>query len=601
MSLIHEKLKAGEGGTARWFLKVSDDLIYGPVSMETLYDWATEGRIAPGHLVSNDKATWAPAESFPSLRMECTVDNGNGGTYGPFNLLATPHLVQQGLIRPDAVIVNTLTGQEIRAASVAGPEPAPTTAAEPTATQAVPLPDTRRIDELREQLEVEKLERAQTAAAAAAREKELHTRLGALEDELLKTSGLLSTTRKQLTDAQASRKAARKHAAEEEKSPATDPARERAEARVAELEAALQKQTAALESARGEAGQEQEKLRAKIRKLEDDIEGSTSLLEAARQEITLQRGVRDEKKETREKKERDLVATAKRQRETADRLQGEIAQLRRQIDIEKDVRSGEDREAIDRERKLIRRLRHLEQRTAVSVSLLSSLGETIESSVAALDTEGTGEKPPLARLEERIASLEESVTPRTWYLRLEDESVFGPVSLAELTEWASDCRIGPDHLVSTDKETWTVAVDVPDLGMDWMVRLIDGNSYGPIHIAAVKDLLANGTVSGDAPVENRSTGETLQAGALDNPVITAAQHLSTRLTEQLQGLWDIVAAERERNRILEDAAREAREKTRDVLAGAAAAIADTVKKSREPAGLPPKSVAAALKAPSKNT
>jgi len=598
MSLIHERLKAGESGTARWFLKVSDDLIYGPVSMETLYDWATEGRIAPGHLVSNDKTAWAPAESFPSLRMECVVDNGDGKTYGPFNLLATPHLVQQGLVRPDALIRNTLTGQEIPADSVS--EPSPTTAREGQATgRDVPLPDSRRIDELREQLEVERLRQTQTAATATAREEELNARLAALEDELLKTSGLLSATKKQLTAAKASRRAAKKRAAAKEEVPVPDPAREQAESRVAELEADLQKQTEELEAARGEAGQEQEKLRARIRKLEEDIEGSTSLLETARQEITRHKSARDEKKETREKKERDLVISAKRQRETADKLKGDIAQLRKQIEIEKGIRSGDERDAIDRERKLIRKLRDMEQRTAISASLLSSLGATIESSAATLDSEG-GERPPISELTERIASLEESVTPRTWYLRLEDESVFGPVSLAELTEWAADCRIGPDHRVSTDQEKWTVAVDTPELGMDWMVQLVDGNSYGPIHIAAVKDLLANGAVSADAQVENRRTGETIQAGALDGPVVTAAQHLSTRLTEQLQGLWDIVAAERERNRILEEEASREREKARELLVGAATAIADTVKKSREPAGLPPKSVAAALKVPSED-
>ncbi|NQT92364.1 MAG: hypothetical protein HQ559_06355, partial [Lentisphaerae bacterium] len=569
-----------------------------------LYEWATEGRIAPGHMVSDDKTTWTPAESFPALRMECVVDTGKGRTYGPFNLLAAPHLVQQGLIRADAAIVNTLTGQEIPASSVSGPDTtssARTRAPSPrqeAASMGVLPPDARRAEELWERRETEKIERLQMANAAAQREEELNARLAALEDELLKTSGLLSKTQKDLSTAKASRRAAKRRAPQKEEPPTPDPAVEQAATRVSELEHALKEQTEALGSARGEAGQEQETLLAKIHKLEEDVETSTSLLDTARREITLHKGAKEERNESQQKQERDLTATAQRQGKAVDRLKGEVARLRKQIEIERSIRAGDEKSGVDRERKLVLKLRDLEQRTSSSASLLSSLGEKIGESVSDLDSGRDNPKPPVAALTERIASLEQSVTPRTWFLRLEDESVFGPVSLSELTEWAADCRIGPDHLVSTDREKWTVAVEVAELGMDWMVRLVDGNSYGPIHVAAVRDLLASGAVSADAQVENRRTGETLQAEALNSPVVTAAQHLSARLTEQLQGLWELVSAERERNCLLSEAAAKDREDARDLLAGAATAIADTVNRSREPAGLPPKSVAQSLTAPS---
>jgi chromosome segregation ATPase len=63
-----------------------------------------------------------------------------------------------------------------------------------------------------------------------------------------------------------------------------------------------------------------------------------------------------------------------------------------------------------------------------------------------------------------------------WYLKADDDSEYGPVQLSELQEWASQCRIGPDHRVSRDKSEWIKAREIDDLDMCWYVELVNGNS-----------------------------------------------------------------------------------------------------------------------------
>ena len=61
-----------------------------------------------------------------------------------------------------------------------------------------------------------------------------------------------------------------------------------------------------------------------------------------------------------------------------------------------------------------------------------------------------------------------------WYLRKKDGEIYGPVDLETLQLWATDSRIAPEDEASTDREHWSPASGIPDLGMDWVVELRDG-------------------------------------------------------------------------------------------------------------------------------
>jgi hypothetical protein len=119
-----------------------------------------------------------------------------------------------------------------------------------------------------------------------------------------------------------------------------------------------------------------------------------------------------------------------------------------------------------------------------------------------------------AALQEQVATLSEQLPKKELpleevrlYVKLgADGDVFGPATFAELYEWASQCRIGPDHLISQDRIEWLPAREVPDLDMQWEVRLIDGTAYGPINQSAIRYLLEDKVVAQDSPVKNVVSG-----------------------------------------------------------------------------------------------
>ncbi len=94
-----------------WFLRVEDGSIYGPLNIHLLKHWAAEGRIAPGNMVSSDKAKWFPPESIRDLGMEWSAQYPDGRVYGPFNLLALPRLVSKGKVEMTASLINQVTGK----------------------------------------------------------------------------------------------------------------------------------------------------------------------------------------------------------------------------------------------------------------------------------------------------------------------------------------------------------------------------------------------------------------------------------------------------------------------------------------------------------
>lgn len=93
------------------------------------------------------------------------------------------------------------------------------------------------------------------------------------------------------------------------------------------------------------------------------------------------------------------------------------------------------------------------------------------------------------------------------YLKRSDGEVYGPVDLATLQLWATDGRVASEDKVSADQKKWTPACDVAELSMDWNVELRDGSIYGPIHLLALRDLIRDGTVSRQAKIKHKQSGE----------------------------------------------------------------------------------------------
>jgi len=83
---------------------------------------------------------------------------------------------------------------------------------------------------------------------------------------------------------------------------------------------------------------------------------------------------------------------------------------------------------------------------------------------------------------------------RQWFLRINGETVFGPVSTEGLVVWAEQGRILPGHEVSTDRKKWVQAVSVALLDMRWFVDDGEGELRGPLNRLAAEALLKSGKV-----------------------------------------------------------------------------------------------------------
>ncbi|MDX9867689.1 MAG: hypothetical protein RBT78_07160 [Kiritimatiellia bacterium] len=83
---------------------------------------------------------------------------------------------------------------------------------------------------------------------------------------------------------------------------------------------------------------------------------------------------------------------------------------------------------------------------------------------------------------------------RQWFLRINGETVFGPVSTEGLVVWAEQGRILPGHEISADRKKWVQAVSEPLLDMRWFVDDGTGELRGPLNRCAAEALLKSGKV-----------------------------------------------------------------------------------------------------------
>ena len=79
-----------------WFVRSSDGKVYGPADVSQLAEWAREGRIEPAGYVSQDRKSWFPAQLMSELEMKWIVEPEPGKFYGPFNRAAISRLAARG-------------------------------------------------------------------------------------------------------------------------------------------------------------------------------------------------------------------------------------------------------------------------------------------------------------------------------------------------------------------------------------------------------------------------------------------------------------------------------------------------------------------------
>ncbi|HVE16497.1 MAG TPA: hypothetical protein VNB29_07160 [Chthoniobacterales bacterium] len=88
-----------------------------------------------------------------------------------------------------------------------------------------------------------------------------------------------------------------------------------------------------------------------------------------------------------------------------------------------------------------------------------------------------------------------------WHLKKHDNGeVFGPVPFSKIVEWAGTAQIAPQDALSSDGEHWTKAPMVPELKMDWIVRLEEDHFYGPTTIGSLLEFREAGEIGGDTVI-----------------------------------------------------------------------------------------------------
>ncbi|MFC1461061.1 hypothetical protein ACFLQR_00900 [Verrucomicrobiota bacterium] len=104
-----------------WRVKLSNGVVYGPVELGELREWAEECRLTPGDQVSSDAVHWVNAETLPELAMQWMVEMASGEIFGPVNLHAIVGFVHSHLVIPNSRLVNRVTGEKSTVADLVLP------------------------------------------------------------------------------------------------------------------------------------------------------------------------------------------------------------------------------------------------------------------------------------------------------------------------------------------------------------------------------------------------------------------------------------------------------------------------------------------------
>jgi hypothetical protein len=476
----------GEGehratGTAEgWFFR-QGEAVSGPVALPDLRRLAEQARMEPDTDVSSDGKAWRPAKSVPELKMVWIAYREDGTTYGPFNMLAAPHLVRRGLIHVGTAIRKTVWGiTTARSSGRPAAAHADDTAEAPPATP----PDDG------------------TSAAIAALaapwvdDVDLFQTISQLSEACRRKALALRDAERERDQEQARRAALERAATEREAA---------FKQRVAELDAGYRE---AIDATR----RLHEHLELRDREFKALEQSSRQIqLELDRRIDALERRL-DERMHTSAELKRRLRQERAQREEVEDRERQAIQNLRSHI------RDLENQEPVDGRPApaLFGWKRHYqEQLDETKEQLEAERGRHEDTWQWSLEKEHAMGKR-IVELERQAHELQarlEAVPPApatptpgkrdAWSVRLAGGAVYGPVPLSELLEWTVQCRVAADHEVSHDGAAWTKARDLKELGMDWTVLLDDGSSYGPLNLLTIHQLMRDGVIPLNARLTKR--------------------------------------------------------------------------------------------------
>ena len=105
--------------------------------------------------------------------------------------------------------------------------------------------------------------------------------------------------------------------------------------------------------------------------------------------------------------------------------------------------------------------------------------------------------------------------PATWRVKkAPDNSIYGPVDLPTLKEWANSAQIAPEDMVDESDDHWRPAPEVESLEMLWQVKLSSGETYGPTTIGTLREFINERLVTEKTVATHAKTNQSLPLTAL---------------------------------------------------------------------------------------
>ncbi len=126
-----------------------------------------------------------------------------------------------------------------------------------------------------------------------------------------------------------------------------------------------------------------------------------------------------------------------------------------------------------------------------------------------------------------------AISELEWFVRDENDEIFGPVDFQTLKLWVEDGRLSPLSYISGDnRTTWQAAVDLPELEMDAIAEIEPGSFYGPIHRMAMTALIESGSIPRSSVIYQKEC--TVHKSVADSAAATHSMEEIQRLQAELE-------------------------------------------------------------------
>lgn len=147
---------------------------------------------------------------------------------------------------------------------------------------------------------------------------------------------------------------------------------------------------------------------------------------------------------------------------------------------------------------------------------------------------------------------------QNWYLMKHDDgTIFGPVVLEQLQEWAAEAQISPLDKISNDQKNWIKAPMVAELQMDYLVEVSADQFYGPTTLGAIREFFLAGEITAQNQITNCKDGsqssieEMFEIAVEEPPPVPVRTSIRTSLQQRIRDLEEALVDERRAREVAE--------------------------------------------------